>query len=1486
MKIRRIVLLLAALLVYQYGRAAKEWIDVTSQYITNPHYDGNSQQGWVLDGYANSTACDFNAQEFWNGWWDCYQMVTLPAGHYRVSVQGFYRPGANNNGAVQAYESNTWNATCVLYAGASEVPLKSVYSAYSEENVGWGCWEYRSGGWGSESRFYPNNMASASSFFENDQYWNNLEFDVEEGEDPRAIGIMNEEHVTSNWTMFTNWKLEYFGEMVHVLSVRFACTAMDMTVGDVKQLAVTIMPSDATVKQLLWTSSDESVAKVDQEGNITALSVGMAKIPAMSTDGSKRQATCTVTVEHNLPQPGTLLVNELMAANVDMFVDPSWNYGGWVELYNPTDAPVSLAGCWVSDDPEVLCKGLIHRNVGSVPAHGFRTLWFDHAETRKDVNEKWVNTQVDTKLKCEGGTLYISDAEGRILVEQSYPAAVMRCSYARKTDGGSEWSHSATPTPGTSNTGMTFADTQLPEPVVDKPGQLFSGNMNIKVTIPAGTTLRYTNDGSTPTLENGMTSQSGDFSFSSSRTFRFRLYKDGYLPSKVVTRSYIASDGEYYLPVISIVTDEANLYDDMIGIYVDGSNGKTANQDYTKRNFNMDWDRPASFEYIANGHEAGNVDGYFAQEVDIAINGGWSRKYYPRSLKVKSDKIYDLKNSLDYPFFADKPYNKHKSLLLRNGGNDEYNRTRLKDAALQQIARVSRFPLNLQSYQPVHLFINGYYMAMLNLREPSNKHYGYSNCGIDTDEIDAFEMSVDSGYVQKSGTKEAFLEWKSLSKNAGDELTYQQIGNLVDMDDFINYMAFKFYLNDWDWPHNNAKGFRDRNDGKFKFVVFDLDNCVDRTGNNIFNDFASKRTHTFYGRPEYGGSSITAEVELVTIFLNMLKNEDFKRRFIDTYCIVGGSVFGDEEEIADVVMGMADNIAPALAMEGSSPYGTGRSYAQGIINAVTGGFRQRMTNVIRSYATFGLNRTAAQQVKLSSNVKGASVSINGIQVPRCKFNGYLFAPVTLQAQTPAGYRFAGWWSESGGKSTASVFGKAEQWKYYDTGSLDGEDWTAEDYPANNGWSVGRAPFGYANSGKPMANAATQLARTDAAGSRIPTYYMRKEFTLDKSPEEGDVYSLDYELDDASIIYVNGVEVDVYHLWSGATYSQYCQDRGNGDWYEGDDPHQATVRIPAELLHKGKNVVAVEVHNCNSGSSDIWWDAELNVQRAVSSEGQYVSTDEEYVMPESGSFNLMARYEPLSDAEMMAANVTPVRINEVSAGNSVNVNDYYKKDDWVELYNTTDRDIDLAGMFLSDKKSNPHKYCIEGSNTIIPAHGFKVVWCSKRDATDREIHANFKLDNEDGKMVRIEAADGSWADSLVYCGHAGTQSVGRYPDGADEVYLMARTTILAHNVLDSQSDKWEFVPDGEQTSLDGLLADNAGGMHVRYRNGELVLTGAQGDEAVLRVYTMDGASRALRSLRLSAGSARVSVEGLAQGVYVARVTDVVGRECAVKFVVRR
>ncbi|MGJ3205660.1 VWA domain-containing protein [Geobacillus thermoleovorans] len=69
-----------------------------------------------------------------------------------------------------------------------------------------------------------------------------------------------------------------------------------MNVGEEQRIPVAIEPADATNKTLAWTSSDPSVASVDQNGMVTALRPGTVTITVRATDGSNVQESATITV--------------------------------------------------------------------------------------------------------------------------------------------------------------------------------------------------------------------------------------------------------------------------------------------------------------------------------------------------------------------------------------------------------------------------------------------------------------------------------------------------------------------------------------------------------------------------------------------------------------------------------------------------------------------------------------------------------------------------------------------------------------------------------------------------------------------------------------------------------------------------------------------------------------------------------------------------------------------------------------------------------------------------------------------------------------------------------------------------------------------------------------------------------------------------------------------------------------------------------------
>lgn len=1460
---------------------ADEWIDLTEQFVKNPNYDGNDYSYWIgteLNGYNPKD----NAEHY-ERTYDTYQVITgLTPGKYRVGLKAFYRYGSASKD-YDAYNDGSYSANPVsmLYAKSSEgdftSPIAQLASGARDESLGGGTADVGGPLWsGNPTYKVPNNMEAAYYWFEAGYYQNYVECTVgDNGE--LQIGIRKFDWIGEDWTCIDTWTLEYWGTPVKAQQVKFDKTTLNLAIGDKVQITATVIPVSTTIKKLAWTSSNEKVAIVDQNGLVETIDGGTAIITAKTTDGSNRSAICRVVVESNGATGDDICINEIMVANVDMFIDPSFNYGGFVELYNNTDKSVTISKYYISDDPDNLKKFRFPARYGAVAGHSYLTIWFDN-------HSRYAPNQVDFSLDTDGGTIYLSDSEGNLILQQDYPEAVARCSYSRLTDNGNEWGMTSKPTPGASNNGTVAEIGRLDAPVVDKPGQIFSGMILVTVNIPQGATLRYTDDGSTPTLENGTVSRTGIFRIDETRTYRFRLFKDGMMPSEVVTYTYILDNG-YTLPIISVAGNYEDLYGDDYGIFVRGNgNGLVGNGQSSPCNWNTDWEHPVNFEYLLDGSTV------FSQEASIKSAGGWSRAWNPHSFKIKAGKVYEGRKYLDYPFFVDKPYLRHKVLQIRNGGND--NDARIIDPSVQEIIRRSGVNVDNQCYQPTQHFINGSYIGVINMREPNNKHFAVANWNYDTEEVDQFEMSPDSGYVQKAGDAEAFNRLYTLSYHASEEASYDEIRNLLDIDEFINYCAIQLYLGGTDFPQNNVKAYRPRvENGKFRFVLFDLDFAFNTS--DPFSNFFNKQYHTFdnlYDTTDalaagktIQNNRVVEEIKVVTIFKNLLNNDSFRKQFIDSYCLVGGSIFTPERctEIVDELVARVDN---AMAMEGRqwNLYNSSNK----VKNGFTAARQLSMVNTMKSNydSYFHLGSVERQKVSLTSNIDEARLFVNDIPVPTNKFNGYLFAPVTLRASAPAGYQFLGWQSDAGSVGeTKTFFSWGSQWSYYDQGSLDNQGWPSVSV-AN--WNKGYAPMGYYTSDSNNSRGyKTYLEWGTDANNKRPTYYFYRTQYLNVEPDGSYVFTLNFRCDDGFIIYVNGQEAGRYNMPSGTVrYNTYSTQYAPGN------PDSGSILLSPDLFKKGYNSFSVEVHNCDNHSTDIYWDAEV-VYQVVSTGQNIISAEEEFEMPATGTLNLTAMYVKADPEEVVGNDVHDVRINEISASNSIYVNEYFKRNDWIELYNTTDHDIDVAGYYITDNLDKPTKYQIEAASTIdqtystvIPAHGFLVIWADKLDSQS-QLHTTFKLDAEGGSVM-LMAPDQSWRDTLNYVAHNGDQTVGVYPDGGSKMYVMTIPTIGESNRMNSYTMEFEEpnIPGEDPNAIADTEINLNGGLSLAFTGDALVIRSDDPTLCSVEVFSASG-QKVMSTKTNVADQSSVGVAMLPAGIYVARVKNAEDDICRIKFVIR-
>ena len=83
-----------------------------------------------------------------------------------------------------------------------------------------------------------------------------------------------------------------------VTSISLDKKSLEMDALDTYQLTARVSPSDAADKSVRWSSSDEKIASVDENGLVTALKKGNATITVEAQDGSGVSSTCSVTVKN------------------------------------------------------------------------------------------------------------------------------------------------------------------------------------------------------------------------------------------------------------------------------------------------------------------------------------------------------------------------------------------------------------------------------------------------------------------------------------------------------------------------------------------------------------------------------------------------------------------------------------------------------------------------------------------------------------------------------------------------------------------------------------------------------------------------------------------------------------------------------------------------------------------------------------------------------------------------------------------------------------------------------------------------------------------------------------------------------------------------------------------------------------------------------------------------------------------------------------
>ena len=407
------------------------------------------------------------------------------------------------------------------------------------------------------------------------------------------------------------------------------------------------------------------------------------------------------------------------------------------------------------------------------------------------------------------------------------------------------------------------------------------------------TTIRYTTDGSPPSLSN-TTTYTQPIRMNRTTVLRAVAYRQGWRPSAVYTATYIflndvvtqrysnaiaagfptnwnvqAADygldprvvgsndnfgGKYTrtlktdlqsVPAMSIVTRMGDMFGPQ-GIYANPEARGDA------------WERAASLEMIYPDGRPG-----FQQDAGIRIQGGAFRRFdltLKKSFRMVFRERYGA-GTLRYPLFGEHAADEFNNFILRANSNDGWpyggpSALYVRDAFAVESMRGMGRVASHSSF--VHLYINGFYWGLYNPIERPDAAFSATYFGGDRDTWDALN--------QDSAPDGNYDAWNRLMTLLNGDLTqdslYQRIqGNnpdgtrnpayedLLDVEDMIDYMILNLYVGNADWPGRNWWAGRDRNNGDgFKFYPWDTETALGITGVNHDVTGASGAVATPYAK--------------------------------------------------------------------------------------------------------------------------------------------------------------------------------------------------------------------------------------------------------------------------------------------------------------------------------------------------------------------------------------------------------------------------------------------------------------------------------------------------------------------------------------------------------------------------------------------------------------------------------------------------------------
>jgi hypothetical protein len=599
------------------------------------------------------------------------------------------------------------------------------------------------------------------------------------------------------------------------------------------------------------------------------------------------------------------------------------------------------------------------------------------------------------KIKASGEILQLTNPAGKIVDQVEREQIPTDFSWGRAPDGGPEWHIFSTPTPGAANSTEGLVDFTAGV-TLSPPGGFYRNGTSVTLsTDTPQAQIYYTLDGAVPADSVTMFLYDDPISIDSTTVVNARAFAPGLLPGKASTHTYLVGR-DFELGVMSLSTHPDHLFDDKIGIYVEGTNDNYENKRYNA-NYGEDWERPIHMEFF-------EPDGTLGFSVDggVKIIGLAGRTYPRKGMALFMRSRYGA-SQIDYQIFPDLPIDKFSALVLRNSGRDIVEHSTLFRDELCQ-ALVADLDVDLQAYRPVIVYLNGTYWGIHNLREKQNEEYLAAHHGVDPNNVDILELYHRSPPpIVIEGDAEHYNDMIDFmnSNDMADAENYNYVKTQMYMDHYISYIAAEIYLGNIDWLGNNMKFWRPKTpDSKWRWMVFDIDWGLGRAPDGVRHNTLEMALD-----PE-GPRSYPAWTTLLN--RRLFVNQDFINTYVNRSADFLNTLFLPER-IAQTIDALKTVLEPELqhhfARWGGDVPNWERNLREQATYAVERPFFLRKFIMER----FALEDTV--EVKLNVSQPGAGrIAINTLDIDALPWHGIYFqgVPISVSALPAPGFRFSSW----------------------------------------------------------------------------------------------------------------------------------------------------------------------------------------------------------------------------------------------------------------------------------------------------------------------------------------------------------------------------------------------------------------------------------------------------------------------------------------------